>query len=430
MHDVFEEHLDEADFLWEQWERALIAPDYDLEEAAALEERLLAHLDGLGVAGAQIAESLLRPALESDAPSRLCVALWALLALPNYLTPSELLGWVKAAPEGMLIPWARALELSDYPRASEVLLPLLKESDAPRQAWALGLLSTRNELPMGEIGALLRHPTAQVAAAALQSLRPLPREVVHRELPRLLDDSRPEVRCAALEAGMFSGARVAWIACREAVESGIQVGRMPLVLLALSGDARDVERLVAYAFKDGPRQDVVWAVGFSGRVEAVEACLEWMRHTSLAALAGESFSAMTGLVLKEQYAVSVKERDESLPALEEDLKADLTLRPELVLPVPDRDSVAAWWRGAQAAFSHGIRYLKGRPFSIDGLLTELERGPMRRRFVHSMEVGVRSRGACIPHTRAFTQVQRAGMVRARALSERLSATSLPKLFGF
>jgi len=60
MLDVLEEHLSEAAFLWTQWERALVAPDYTLDETAELEERLLAHLDGLVTAG--------RPAIELLAP--------------------------------------------------------------------------------------------------------------------------------------------------------------------------------------------------------------------------------------------------------------------------------------------------------------------------------------------------------------------------
>ncbi|WP_254627626.1 hypothetical protein [Myxococcus sp. CA040A] len=45
--DVWEEHLDEEAFRWTQWERALVAPDFTLEETAKREERLLAHLDAL-----------------------------------------------------------------------------------------------------------------------------------------------------------------------------------------------------------------------------------------------------------------------------------------------------------------------------------------------------------------------------------------------
>ncbi len=49
--DVVEEHLDEAAFLASQWERALASRLTLDEVAAGPEARLLAHLDGLAVAG-------------------------------------------------------------------------------------------------------------------------------------------------------------------------------------------------------------------------------------------------------------------------------------------------------------------------------------------------------------------------------------------
>src|SRR5512143_1285821 len=129
MMDISEEHLDEASFLWVQWERALMAPDYDLEETATLEERLLAHLDGLVVGGAPVAEALLRPALDSEDPPRISAALWALLAEPGSLQPAEWVKLVEDAPRGPLVPLGRALELSGHSGVGEALLPLLKGKD-------------------------------------------------------------------------------------------------------------------------------------------------------------------------------------------------------------------------------------------------------------------------------------------------------------
>ena len=83
--DIVEEHLDEAEFLWEQWEHALLAPNYTLDELAdGPEARLLAHLDGLVVGGPEVARRLLIPTLDEDVePTRVRAAALALLLLQN-----------------------------------------------------------------------------------------------------------------------------------------------------------------------------------------------------------------------------------------------------------------------------------------------------------------------------------------------------------
>jgi hypothetical protein len=64
--DVVEEHLDEAEFGVEQFERAMQSPLLTLERlAGGCEGRLLAHVDGLLVGGAPVYERLLKPLLDS-----------------------------------------------------------------------------------------------------------------------------------------------------------------------------------------------------------------------------------------------------------------------------------------------------------------------------------------------------------------------------
>ena len=76
--DVIEEHLEEADFLWRQRRNALGDRGYNLDRLAELEERLLAHLDGLILAEAD-AWDLLQPKLtEGDVGEAFAAAFVAL----------------------------------------------------------------------------------------------------------------------------------------------------------------------------------------------------------------------------------------------------------------------------------------------------------------------------------------------------------------
>jgi uncharacterized protein (TIGR02270 family) len=413
MRDVYEEHLDEASFLWTQWERALVAPDCTLGDTEVLEERLLAHLDALVVGGTPVAGVLLTPALESEEPARLSAALWALLARPDPMRTGWLDALLESLPGELHASVRRAMELSGRRAVADtVLQPWLEKEDATFVAMALDVLSFRREVPRPPLE-WLSHPDGRVVAAALRALWPLPPQVDALWLSRLLRDPRPEVADAALEAGWVAGVGSAWESCGERVAGRLGTLRLPMVMLALSGRPRDLQLLMECLGQEETRADALWALGFSGRREAAEACLEMMGERRLAPLAAEAFSAITGLEWTGPY-VMPREEQESLPPLEEDLAQDLEPRPEDALPVPSRPAAAAWWKEARQRFSEGTRYLRGREFSPDVLLEELEQGPMRRRYVLALELAWRSQGACQVQTRAFTHRQRTVLEQARA----------------
>lgn len=412
MKDVYEEHLDEAAFLWTQWERALVAPDYTLGDTEPLEERLLAHLDGLVVGGGPVADMLLTPALESEEPARLSAALWALLANPAGLRTRGLEALLASLPGALHAPVRRALELSGRRDLAGTVLQVWLKKDATFVALALDVLAFRRDVAHAPLE-WLSHPDARVVVAALRGLRPLPPEVDALWLARLLEDRRPEVAAAALEAGWVSGVRTAWASCHELGVQRPGAHGLPLVMLALSGEPRDLRVLMECLGREETRADALWALGFSGRREAAEACLELMGERRVAPLAGEAFSAITGLEWTFPYVLP-REEEEALPPLEEDLAHDLELRPEDALPVPSRPAVSAWWKDARQRFSEGTRYLRGREFSLDVLLDELEQGPMRRRHVLALELALRSQCACQVQTRAFTLPQRTALAQARA----------------
>ncbi|OJT24236.1 hypothetical protein BO221_13725 [Archangium sp. Cb G35] len=427
MMDVIEEHLSEASFLLLQWERALRGPSFDLEELAELEERLLAHLDGLILGGEPVAESLLKSALEREDSGEVFAAAFASIAESSPATLEMVLATGAAASPSIQAAVRRALELSERPGLDDALVALLKRHEAKGQALVLEVLAFRNAVPRGAALELLGHEDGRVVAAALRSLESPGRDVM---LPRLLADNRPEVRFAAIETGLLFGRRMAWDACRKEAEGrGGGDARAARVLLAVCGEDKDIERLVALVGDETVREDVLWALGFTGRASAVDVCLELMeQQPSEARLAGEAFSAITGLVLEGAYVLDVEGEEDSLPPLEEDLDADLSLRPEDELPVPACAAVADWWKRVRKDFSWSTRYLGGRPFSGAVLLEALTLGPMRRRCVHALELALRTQGSHQVQTFAFTARQRAELARAGAVCERMSIRLLAQTF--
>jgi uncharacterized protein (TIGR02270 family) len=402
MMDVLEEHLDEAAFLWSQWERALLSGTFDLSDTAELEERLLAHVDGLVVGGEAAAGDLLLPGLETDEPERISASALALLEGWGKRELEETLEVFDSGDDVQRAGIGRAMEVSGCEGLDAALRKRLTAEEPAVRIAAFQALAFRGGVPQETRTEWLYRDEAGQVIAALREPRPLGRDIGQTVLPQLLVDPRPGVREAAILAGLVSGARAAWKACRKVAEEGGAGRRQCLVALALGGEAQDVEWLVGLLRQEELRADVLWALGFSGQALVADACLEWMGHAKVAALAGEAFSAITGLKLEGEYRMPPAEEEGSalVPLEEEDLDANLVPGAEASLPVPIPEAVTGWWQKARKGFERGARHLRGQKLDAGGLLEALGRESMRRRPVLALELAIRSRGALVLQTRA------------------------------
>jgi len=431
MMDVLEEHLSEAAFLWSQWERALVSPLYDLADTAECEARLLAHVDGLVVGREAAVGTLLLPGLEAKEVERISAAAMALLLGGGKRELEKMLAVLDSSGEAQRAGIGRAMALSELEGLEAVLLKRLSAEELALQVAAFQVLAFRGTVPQETRTQWLSQELVEPVIAALRAPGPLPREVAQTVLPQLLVDPRPGVREAAIVAGLVSGARAAWKACHKVAEEGGAGRRLALTVLALGGDERDAEWLVGLLRQEDLRADVLWALGFCGHALAAQACLECMGgEDTTAALAGEAFSAITGLKLEGEYRKPPKEEADALiPLEEENLDADLVPGPEASLAVPIREAVVRWWEKAQKNFERGTRYLRGTRLEAGGLLEALKREPMRRRPALALELAIRSRGAHLLQTRAFTRRQRAELSAVLEKRGTVSMSPFPKLFG-
>lgn len=416
--DIYETHLDEAAFRWGQWEKRLDAPDFTLEEVAEQEEQLAAHVDGLVLGGEPVARRLLEPALVSEDAERVVAAALALLAGEEPPGPAAVLAALPVAEPPVLAALQRAFELAPSSGIPADLPSLLKKEEAAPELRALVLdtLGVHGMATAPLCLPFLSDPEPQVAAAALRAAGRARLPLEPAVLQRALDSDVPALRDAAIVAGLLSGHRGAWATCQAVAESGKPEARLPLLLLGLGGDERDVKRLVALLSTEALRPHALWALGFSGRVAAADACVELLRQKPVAALAGEAFGAITGLRIEGDFAETAEapEAEEPTPLESEDLDADLTPKPEDALPRPHAERVMAWWREARPRMDAKQRLLAGQPFTPQGLLDALVSAPMRRRHALALELALRSRGALVVPTRAFVAGQLAAWKAARA----------------
>jgi uncharacterized protein (TIGR02270 family) len=260
---IYEQHLEEAAFLWTQWEQALSAPDHVLAEVEPLEERLHSHVDGLVLGGEHIAKRLLLPALESDDLELIRTAALPLLLSDAPGCANEVLERIQSADGPTLAALQRALEVLESTRLPPWLLQLLRQEEPTLQALAIEVLGFHECAPAAACQALSTHESPRLASAALRAASRSRVALAPAVLERALAAPSPEVRDAAIEVGTIKGHHSAWVACRSAVHSRRLASPLPLLVLAVSGDERDLKLIQELLHDRTLLPDALWALGFS-----------------------------------------------------------------------------------------------------------------------------------------------------------------------
>ena len=385
--DIYEEHLDEAAFLWTQWERSLSASNYCIAEVAeGPEARLRAHLDALVIGDVAVAERLLLPALAADDRGRVAASAWALWEAEDadhFETLWNQLTMVSTAPQRSAI--FRALELSPRTDASASRL-MGKFRGAPPEL-AAGLIdavaargaAALSRLPLCELD-VVGFPDTQ--AALLRAIQSLQDPSFTDRIESGLTSEHADAREAALEAGTLFKVASTRDCCRRSMTRGESDSPLAMALLSLAGDGSDHTHLID-SMKD-PRlaHAAIWALGFSGRADVAQRLLELLDDAALAPLAAESFATITGMVLTGALLQTTQPAEADLGEAEPPLDDDAPV-PRLEaaddLAVPSPVAVRGWWQRHRSRFDSNQRYWFGATQSDQALGLALQRAPTWRR---------------------------------------------------
>ena len=394
--DIYEEHLDEAAFLWGQWERALVAANYTLDQViAGPEERLLAHLDGLVLGGRRVAERLLVPALDDDDEGKVFAGAWALAQAEDADHLDLVVERLPKAKPPAFAALARSLELSTRRDLPARLSTLWKTSDARVQGALIDILAPRDPAWAGaRLETCLAAGAPAVQAAALRGLRGTMDRVLGGYVGEALSSPDANVRHEAIATGYAMRMPEAVDACRrEALATG-ESCRLPLALLALAGTPADRELILSRISVPEARRHALWALGFFGVVEAADGLVAMLGDQDAARVAGESLSAITGIVVDGPMAKPGETKGPGVEDVQPDDPAPEAL-PEDLLRVPAASAVRDWWRGARGRFQPGVRYLCGKPWSEGAVRDALGKVAMWRRPALALEVMAKWGGSAV-----------------------------------
>jgi uncharacterized protein (TIGR02270 family) len=377
--DIYEEHLNEAAWLWGNWEQALDSAVYALGDVVVgPEERLLAHLDGLVLGGQPVAQKLLLPALVGEDLGGIAAAAWALVQAEDADHQDVVIGALSSAEPPAQTAIGRALHLAARADVSR-LVPLFNTGAPLVRAIVLDVLGTREPGWVREhIDPAMRSGQPPLVAAALRAVRNLhePELLGYVELVSKSDDI--EVRLESMRAGLAFAVKTAWNECRTFAGGLGEPCRLSLGLLATSPDPSD------RAFVRGRVQDAdvgmhaLWALGFAGDADSADVLVQAMADEKKSRVAGEAFAAITGLSIAGEMAKLGKTQG---PDAEEvaDEDSPPAVRPEDFLPEPQVEKVKKWWDKERRRFVPGTRYVGGQPRSPATLRTAfLTAGSWRR----------------------------------------------------
>jgi uncharacterized protein (TIGR02270 family) len=400
--DVVQEHLDEADFLLGQWSWAARSPLFTVRQLRrTVENRLLAHLDGLLVGGKPVADEILWPACTDEgAPSfTVAAAASALLLDPGAAAGGRLIPLLSESPSASLRAGLRlAFQITARTDLDEPLRLALYATDASTaQLDLLSVLAARRIDPGPILAPLLRTGDPALLAASLTAAGAAQPGPFRHLVEDHLRHADAPVRAAALQTGMLWNLTAAWSECLREVRAG-SPGAM--LMAALLAERNTAGLLIPALVEETQRHAALWALGFTGFSAAVEACLPLLDDPDelTARLAAEAIGGITDLPVNDdpyvRAAVAEPPPGEGadLPPLEEDLATELEPTPAAELPLPDAARIRDWWAENRKRFDAQRRYVRGAPVSAPAFGAALRESSLRRSGPLALEVAIRGGG--------------------------------------
>lgn len=385
---VVEQHAEDAAFLWTMRDRAVLAPNYSLQDVAKLDGRVDAHLDGLLVAGA-FGRELCQKALDTKEPGAAFAA--SVLAFETHgveliekvLTVSSVpslargvisaLGWL---PFDLINERVQELFASPLPAIRRIGIaacavhridpgvPLL-EAISDRDPF----LRARASIAVGELGRV---------------------ELLSRLRGGLADPDQNVRFGAAWASSRLSQNLDALAVLRTIAESA-----NPQAYAALQIAIRRLDLAVAKLWqaslakaRDKLRTAVI-AAGAIGDPSLVPWLIDQMNFPSVARVAGEAFSMITGVDLTDEDLDGEKPEQHEVGPSEKPDDEDVSMDLDENLRWPAPELVTKWWNKHRARFLVGRRYLLGKEITVESLRVALIKGKQRERAAAALEIALR-----------------------------------------
>ena len=400
--NIIEEHLEEADFLCQQRRNALGDRVCNLGRLTELEERLLAHLDGLILAESD-AWNLLKPKLTEGDRGEAFTAAFVALDSGEAGYRDELMKALDQAKGPVFEGITEAFRHSPSVEVEQILRSQLGGANPRVRAIALDVLSFRRAaLDTKQLELFLLDKDPLVVAAAVTAVGRLRVRPLVSRVEGLLGSENPLVRSAAMRAVLLVGSGDALAHCRTAVKDKTEDSTDALILIGLTGQVDDARLLVEALNQPEVGRVAMTALGWLGYASTVDALVPLASDPKLSRLAGEAIARITGLDLeKEQLVATAPAASKPQEGADDDFAED----PDEGLPWPDPAKLASWWKANASRFNKTTRYRHGQPYSRQVLIDTLHHGNLPDRHHAAFELVLLDPASELLETHAFADRQ-------------------------
>ncbi len=144
----------------------------------------------------------------------------------------------------------------------------------------------------------------------------------------------------------------------------------------------------------------VQAAGVIGDPANIPWLIQQMAHPKVARVAGESFTAITGIDLAYDDLDADKPEGFEAGPTEDPEDDNVEMDADEDLPWPNPQLIEKWWFTHRIEFQHGIRHLLGKPITVEWLQEVLRIGKQRQRIAAATELAMRQPGRPLFNTSA------------------------------
>jgi uncharacterized protein (TIGR02270 family) len=405
--DVLDQHLVEAAFLSHLRNGSTGTPHYSLADLARLDHRLEAHIDGLRVAsdeGWQLARKELackEPgevftasilAFESHAPARIAEVLSIAASTPDLARGAiSALGWI------------------DYPQAVPHIQKLCTSELRSHRRIGIAAAAIHRQDPGKPLNNALSSGDPLLRARAARAVGELGRTDLVSLLQLDLNAKDPGYRFWSAWSSALLAGYSSTIQQLQAIASSPGPYRERALNMALRRLGLHSARAWHQQLARDPQtlRMAVIGAGIIGDPALIPWLIDHMSIPPIARVAGEAFTMITGVDLAYEDLDCKQPEDFEAGPNEDPADDDVGMDPDERLPWPDVVLIEGWWAKRHEEFAPGVRYLLGKPITIEWAERVLRIGKQRQRAAAALELAILRPGSVLFEVRApgFRQQQ-------------------------